>query len=168
MIAGSIGWLAGLLVASLAEYWVHVLMHRKVLLSRTHFNHHRDPAGETWAKQFAYYVLGGVPVVLPIAGLVWWAGAADGALGFVAGGLPMRTRSSTRGPSWCSGCGIPCISCITNTKPVGTTSACPWTGGIGRSALIARCRLCTPPARAGGACAWPASHGFNHDRGIRS
>jgi sterol desaturase/sphingolipid hydroxylase (fatty acid hydroxylase superfamily) len=87
MIAGSIGWLAGLLVASLAEYWVHVLMHRKVLLSRTHFNHHRDPAGETWAKQFAYYVLGGVPVVLPIAGLVWWAGAADGALGFVAGGL---------------------------------------------------------------------------------
>lgn len=105
-------WLAaggialGLLVGSLAEYFVHIGMHRRVLLSRTHFNHHREPEGENWFKQFAYYVAGSFPLsaavclvtwplgVFPL-GLEWHAAACFGRPGWRT-----PTHSNTSGPNW--------------------------------------------------------------------
>jgi hypothetical protein len=71
----TISFTVGGVVASLVEYWVHVLMHRGIFLSRTQFNHHREPEGGNWLKQFVYFLLGGA---------IPWFGVLLG-LGFMAG-----------------------------------------------------------------------------------
>lgn len=68
------GFLGGGLIASLAEYWIHIAMHRRIVLSRTHFNHHREPEGENWTKQFVYYVLGAIPPLAVICVVCWTTG----------------------------------------------------------------------------------------------
>jgi sterol desaturase/sphingolipid hydroxylase (fatty acid hydroxylase superfamily) len=86
-VLGFAGAALGALAGSLVEYWVHVLMHRRVFLSRTHFNHHREPEGETWFKQFAYYVLGSLPAVAAVAAACWWGGVVPLGVGFAVGAV---------------------------------------------------------------------------------
>ncbi len=81
------GFLAGGLLASLAEYGIHILMHRRILLGRTHRNHHREPDGETWFKQFAYYALGAVLPLAAVGGASWAAGVPAVGAGVAAGVL---------------------------------------------------------------------------------
>jgi sterol desaturase/sphingolipid hydroxylase (fatty acid hydroxylase superfamily) len=82
-----IGFLVGGMLASLAEYWVHVLMHRRIFLGRTHMNHHREPEDESWFKQFAYYVLGGaLPWAIVIA-VCWSLEVLPLGVGVAVGGL---------------------------------------------------------------------------------
>jgi len=83
----ALGGFLGLLLGSLTEYWVHILMHRRVLLSRTHFNHHREPEGENVPKQFAYYVLGSSPFLTALAVGCWAFGVLPFGLGLFAGGI---------------------------------------------------------------------------------
>ena len=83
----AIGTFAGGLVGSLVEYWVHILMHRRVILSRTHFNHHREPEGENVLKQFAYYFLGGIGPASLVAFGCYWFGVLPAGLGFLAGAI---------------------------------------------------------------------------------
>jgi sterol desaturase/sphingolipid hydroxylase (fatty acid hydroxylase superfamily) len=85
------GAIVGAILGSLTEYWVHILMHRRILLSRTHFNHHREPEDDSWFKQFAYYGLGSVPLLAVVAYITWlfgweWAGIglAFGSIGWSA------------------------------------------------------------------------------------
>lgn len=81
----ALGYFIGLVVASLAEYWVHVLMHRGIFLSRTHFNHHREPEDESWFKQFGYFMLGGAVPWLLVCVVSWLLGVLVVGLAFMAG-----------------------------------------------------------------------------------
>ena len=81
------GFLAGGFAASLVEYWVHVLMHRRILLGRTHRNHHREPDGETWFKQFAYYASGCAVSAAVVVPACWALGALALGLGVTAGSV---------------------------------------------------------------------------------
>jgi sterol desaturase/sphingolipid hydroxylase (fatty acid hydroxylase superfamily) len=81
------GFLAGAFAASLVEYWVHVLMHRRILLGRTHRNHHLEPDGETWFKQFAYYALGCAVSAAVIVPVCWVLGVLPLGLGVTAGSV---------------------------------------------------------------------------------
>lgn len=81
------GVLVGGLLGSLTEYWVHVLMHRRILLGRTHRNHHREPDGENWFKQFAYYVLGSAGPLAAVVGGTWAAGVLPVGVGVAVGGV---------------------------------------------------------------------------------
>lgn len=83
----ALGVFLGALLGSLTEYWVHILMHRRMILSRTHFNHHREPEGENVLKQFVYYVLGSAPFLAMIAAGCWALGAGSLGLGIFAGGF---------------------------------------------------------------------------------
>jgi len=83
----AIGFVAGAGVGSLAEYGIHILMHRRVILSRTHFNHHREPEGENVLKQFVYYVLGGIGPASLVAFGLFWIGALPAGVGFLAGAI---------------------------------------------------------------------------------
>lgn len=81
------GFLIGGVAASLVEYWVHVLMHRRVLLGRTHINHHREPDGETWFKQFAYYALGCAFAASAIVPACWALDVLPLGVGIAAGSV---------------------------------------------------------------------------------
>ena len=83
----ALGGFIGALVGSLVEYWVHILMHRRIILSRTHFNHHREPEGENVLKQFVYYVGGGIGPSLGVAFACYWFGQWPAGVGFVAGAI---------------------------------------------------------------------------------
>ena len=85
IIGFPVGLLVGAALASLVEYQVHILMHRRIFLGRTHRNHHREPEGENWLKQFVYYVLGSI---LPCAAGVGISRVLDilpAGIGFSAG-----------------------------------------------------------------------------------
>jgi sterol desaturase/sphingolipid hydroxylase (fatty acid hydroxylase superfamily) len=106
---GPAGFLIGVLISSLAEYWIHILMHRGIFLSRTHRNHHREPEGETWFKQFAYYLLGSVLPMAVVCVACWIFDVTPLGIGGQSPpspgqlGLPTLTLSSITGPSWCFG-----------------------------------------------------------------
>jgi len=67
-------------VASLAEYWVHRLMHGGVVLGRKHLEHHRDGWAQGWLGEFRDYWSGSLVAI--------WAGflySLPAGIGFVAG-----------------------------------------------------------------------------------
>ncbi|HTQ73320.1 MAG TPA: sterol desaturase family protein [Burkholderiales bacterium] len=85
-----LGLFSGVLVGSLAEYWVHRLQHWRVLKAADHADHHARNAPRSWLEEYWAYVRpGAVPVVLAAA--LWlplspWAAAGwvTGALGYGA------------------------------------------------------------------------------------
>jgi sterol desaturase/sphingolipid hydroxylase (fatty acid hydroxylase superfamily) len=69
-----------IVVASLAEYWVHRLMHSGRVLGQKHLAHHRDGWGQGWLGEFWDYWSGGL--------LVIWAGfvySLPAGIGYAAG-----------------------------------------------------------------------------------
>ena len=55
LLDGSIGFLTSCLIGSLAEYLVHVLMHRRLLQGKLHTFHHKDGTGQgVWGEFLAY------------------------------------------------------------------------------------------------------------------
>src|SRR5215204_3316273 len=55
LIAGTSG--------TLVEYFVHRLMHGRVLLGKKHAEHHRDGWGQGWLGEFGDYFLPCLPVI---------------------------------------------------------------------------------------------------------
>jgi sterol desaturase/sphingolipid hydroxylase (fatty acid hydroxylase superfamily) len=68
-LVGLVSFLAGFLVGSLVEYWGHRLMHRGVLLARTHARHHAENRGKGVLPEFLHYLLG-TCFLLPLGFLV--------------------------------------------------------------------------------------------------
>lgn len=72
--------IAGFLVASLAEYWVHRLMHHSPTIGQRHRDHHRRNDAQGVLPEFADYLKGGLlAMLLPLAfswaiGLGWFLG----------------------------------------------------------------------------------------------
>lgn len=71
---------AGFLVTSLAEYWIHRLMHWSILLGDRHLEHHRRNVGQGMMAELLDYLKSGAPLMLlPFVfswsiGLGWFLG----------------------------------------------------------------------------------------------
>ncbi len=86
MIAGVLSFVAGVIFASLLEYWVHRLMHNNLMLGKRHREHHQRNEGQGVLGEFLDYVKGSFPVIgLPLLisvglgtgmgiGMGWFAG----------------------------------------------------------------------------------------------
>ncbi|MFL5342306.1 MAG: sterol desaturase family protein [Gemmataceae bacterium] len=81
------GFVGGVVVGSLAEYGIHILMHRRIFLGRTHRNHHREPEGENWLKQFVYYVAGAMLPSAAVCSACWPLDLLPLGLGTTGGGI---------------------------------------------------------------------------------
>jgi sterol desaturase/sphingolipid hydroxylase (fatty acid hydroxylase superfamily) len=80
-----LGFLPGVLVASLGEYWVHRLMHWQILKAIEHVMHHRENAPRGWLHEYwAYARPAGLPIVL-VAGCFWYFLSVEAAVGWFIG-----------------------------------------------------------------------------------
>jgi sterol desaturase/sphingolipid hydroxylase (fatty acid hydroxylase superfamily) len=75
------GFVAALLVGTLAEYVMHRLMHAGKVLHKVHAKHHQTAQGQGWLGEFRDYFLPSIPI-LP-AGFLY---SVDAGIGFVIGG----------------------------------------------------------------------------------
>ncbi len=64
--------LVAVILASLFEYVVHVLMHRRILLGKVHTKHHHDGYGQGFLLEFLAYYLGSLPLLAAICGGAWY------------------------------------------------------------------------------------------------
>jgi sterol desaturase/sphingolipid hydroxylase (fatty acid hydroxylase superfamily) len=85
VLLGVAGFVGAMLLASLAEYVIHILMHRRVMLGKIHRDHHAEGTGQGWFLEFLHYFLPGIPVVVGILVgnyyLGWYALGIGEALG---------------------------------------------------------------------------------------
>lgn len=86
-VAAAGGFALGLAVGSFAEWLVHLLMHRRVLLGALHARHHRDGTADGVLWEAAYYLAGAVPAGLLVLLAGWWVGLAPAAAGVAVGGV---------------------------------------------------------------------------------
>jgi sterol desaturase/sphingolipid hydroxylase (fatty acid hydroxylase superfamily) len=81
MAATIVGFVGGVLFASLVEYGVHRAMHRGWIMARRHREHHRDGWAQGVVPELVTYALPGAPLV---AATAWWIGGPAGQ-GWAAG-----------------------------------------------------------------------------------
>lgn len=75
------GFVAALLVGTLAEYIMHRLMHAGKVLHKVHAKHHQRGEGQGWLGEFRDYFLPSIPI-LPLGFLY----SVPCGFGFLAGG----------------------------------------------------------------------------------
>ncbi|CAN5552719.1 hypothetical protein BH11PLA2_BH11PLA2_05590 [soil metagenome] len=81
------GLLAALIAGSFIEWFVHLLMHRRIILGKVHYRHHAQETSDGWFWEFVYYAGGAIPTAIGFAVGGWylqlpWLGG-----GFAAGSL---------------------------------------------------------------------------------
>lgn len=81
-VEGLVAFLIGVVLASLAEYGVHRLMHAGKVFARKHAEHHRDGFGQGWLGEFWDYVLPAIPVL--VLGFLYSVSAG---IGFLVAGI---------------------------------------------------------------------------------
>jgi sterol desaturase/sphingolipid hydroxylase (fatty acid hydroxylase superfamily) len=74
------------LIGTLVEYFVHRLMHWRILLGRKHTEHHKDGTGQGWLGEFWDYFVGALTAMVPVLLLAWALGLPAAGIGFAAGG----------------------------------------------------------------------------------
>lgn len=74
-------FIAALVVGSLAEYFVHRLMHGGKMLAKTHAKHHQSGEAQGWWLEFVDYFRPGLLILWPGFLISWSAG-----FGFLLGG----------------------------------------------------------------------------------
>ena len=91
ILLGVGGFVLALLLSSFAEWFVHILMHRRVFLGKVHRDHHAEGTGQGWLKEFKDYFVPGIPVLIALAvGMyftgwyVWFGSMIGGAIFFAA------------------------------------------------------------------------------------
>jgi len=87
IVISFVGFLAAFIIASLVEWVVHLLMHRRVLLGGIHYKHHLAGMADGMVWEFLYYV----PAAVIGSGLfllggwyynLWWLGGGMSAGSF--------------------------------------------------------------------------------------
>jgi len=86
------GFLAAYLIGSLAEYFIHVFMHRRILLGKIHTMHHKEGWGQGVWAEFLNYIIPAAPFIAGMAAIDW----------FVCG-LPWLAIGTTVGGVWFCG-----------------------------------------------------------------
>lgn len=86
-----VGCLGGLFIGSQTEYWVHIFMHKRILLGHSHIFHHEEPWDEHFFQQYKYYLLGWAPMSGAFILGFWAAGYLLVGLGIAAGGFLWAT-----------------------------------------------------------------------------
>ena len=81
-----LGLSAGVLVGSLAEYWVHRLQHWRVFKAADHAEHHLQNAPRSWREEYWAYLKPGAAPALFGAGL-WYLLSAEASAGWMIGAL---------------------------------------------------------------------------------
>ena len=67
ILLGIGGFVLAMLLSSFAEWFVHILMHRRVFLGKVHRDHHAEGTGQGWLKEFKDYFVPGIPVLIALA-----------------------------------------------------------------------------------------------------
>jgi sterol desaturase/sphingolipid hydroxylase (fatty acid hydroxylase superfamily) len=73
-LIGVAGFIGAMLLSSFAEYFVHILMHRRVFLGKVHRDHHAEGTGQGWLLEFKDYFLPGIPVIIGLAAALYFTG----------------------------------------------------------------------------------------------
>ena len=82
------GFLFSFLVGTLAEYVVHRLMHRRVLLGDVHIDHHQKGFGQGWLIELRDYLIPSLPPIVCMFLISWLVyDRLSFGLGCVAGGV---------------------------------------------------------------------------------
>jgi sterol desaturase/sphingolipid hydroxylase (fatty acid hydroxylase superfamily) len=69
------GFVAAFVAASLVEWVVHVLMHRRILLGQVHRDHHASGVGDGWFWEFLYYTGAAIPgSLIFLTAAYFWTG----------------------------------------------------------------------------------------------
>jgi sterol desaturase/sphingolipid hydroxylase (fatty acid hydroxylase superfamily) len=87
LLAAGGGAVIGLVVGSFFEWWVHVLMHRRIVLGKVHTHHHKQGDADGFAWEFLYYAAGAVPGGAAVFGLAYLAGMPWLGAGLAVGGF---------------------------------------------------------------------------------
>src|SRR5258708_13363169 len=58
------GFVAAFLIGSFAEYVVHRLMHKRVLLGQVHVDHHKEGFGQGFVKELKDYLFPAAPFIV--------------------------------------------------------------------------------------------------------
>jgi sterol desaturase/sphingolipid hydroxylase (fatty acid hydroxylase superfamily) len=66
-LGGLLGFLTCSAIGSFAEYFVHVLMHRRLLNGKIHTMHHKDGTGQGVWAEFLEYVIPAIPVPIIVS-----------------------------------------------------------------------------------------------------
>lgn len=82
IVPGLVAFLTALVFASLVEYWVHRMMHHRLLLGQKHAEHHRDGWGQGWLGEFWDYSKGTLAL-----GWLGFLHSIPAGIGFALGGL---------------------------------------------------------------------------------
>ena len=59
-----VGFVSTFIIGSLAEYVVHRLMHKRIVLGQVHVDHHKEGVGQGFAKEFKDYIIPSLPFIL--------------------------------------------------------------------------------------------------------
>jgi sterol desaturase/sphingolipid hydroxylase (fatty acid hydroxylase superfamily) len=82
------GYVAAFLLGSLAEYVVHRLMHKRILLGEIHTDHHAKGYGQGFIPEFKAYFIPALPTIVAALVLGWLvAGLFPLGAGVAVGGL---------------------------------------------------------------------------------
>jgi sterol desaturase/sphingolipid hydroxylase (fatty acid hydroxylase superfamily) len=82
------GFLASHVIGSLAEYVVHVCMHRRIAFGKTHTFHHKAANGQGVWGEFLAYLFPAAPAIIALFCVSYFAfGALWLGIGFVVGGI---------------------------------------------------------------------------------
>jgi sterol desaturase/sphingolipid hydroxylase (fatty acid hydroxylase superfamily) len=75
ILAALAGLIAAFIAASFVEWFVHVLMHRRILLGQVHYDHHARGDGDGWFWEFIYYTGAAIPgSIIFLASAYFWTG----------------------------------------------------------------------------------------------
>jgi sterol desaturase/sphingolipid hydroxylase (fatty acid hydroxylase superfamily) len=74
LLGGAVGFLISCIIGSFAEYFVHVLMHRRLLQGKVHTLHHKEGVGQGVWGEFLEYVVPAIPLPLLISVVAYFLG----------------------------------------------------------------------------------------------
>jgi sterol desaturase/sphingolipid hydroxylase (fatty acid hydroxylase superfamily) len=87
LITALVGLVVAFVLGTLAEYVVHRLMHRGIVLHKVHAEHHQLGTGQGWLLEFKDYVVPSLPPIAVLSGLCWWFDQPAAAVGVALGGV---------------------------------------------------------------------------------
>lgn len=89
ILPGLVAFGVALVFASFVEYWIHRLMHHRLLLGLKHAEHHRDGWGQGWLGEFVDYMKGTLAL-----GWLGFLYSVPAGIGFFAGGVAYAAWSA--------------------------------------------------------------------------
>jgi sterol desaturase/sphingolipid hydroxylase (fatty acid hydroxylase superfamily) len=67
ILSGIAGFVVALISASFVEWFVHLLMHRRIILGSVHYRHHAAESSDGFFWEFVYYAAGAIPAAIGFA-----------------------------------------------------------------------------------------------------